>query len=87
MITEKNWKECLGYVDGIKDVDTENKTTLKTPVNFISAEADEPKSTFEKGSISASQEKLVSDKSQRKENKETIKTVKKEKNIGLLSKR
>ncbi|KAL8115933.1 hypothetical protein AgCh_022431 [Apium graveolens] len=83
MISKKNWKECLGYVDGIKDVDTENKTTLKTLVMFISSEADEPKSIFEKGSTSASQEKSVSDKSQREEYKETIKIVKKEKNIGL----
>ncbi|KAL8121477.1 hypothetical protein AgCh_018270 [Apium graveolens] len=81
MISKKNWKECLGYVDGIKDVDTENETTLKTHVKFISSEPDEPKSILEKGSTSASQEKLVSDKSQRKENKETIKTVKKEKCI------
>ncbi|KAL8099455.1 hypothetical protein AgCh_031912 [Apium graveolens] len=84
MISKKNWKECLGYVDEVKDVDTENKTTLKTHVKFISSEADEAKSIFEKGSTSASQENLVSDKSQRKENKETIKTVK---NIRLLSKR
>ncbi|KAL8115556.1 hypothetical protein AgCh_022164 [Apium graveolens] len=87
MIPKKNWKECLGYVDEVKDVDSKNKTTLKTLVKFISSEADEPKSIFEKGSTSSSQEKSVSDKSQRKENKETIKTFKKEKNIGLLSKR
>ncbi|KAL8116065.1 hypothetical protein AgCh_022524 [Apium graveolens] len=87
MISKKNWKECLGYVDGVKDVNTKNKITLKTPVKFISSEADEPKSTFEKGSTSASQEKVVNDKTQREENKETIKAVKKEKNIGLLSKR
>ena len=75
IISKKNWKECLGYKDGVKDVDTENKITLKTPVKFISSEADEPKSTFEKGSTSVSQEKVVSDKTQRKESKETIKTV------------
>ncbi|KAL8125391.1 hypothetical protein AgCh_012907 [Apium graveolens] len=87
IISKKNWKECLGYKDGVTDVDTENKITLKTPVKFISLEVDEPKSTFEKGSASVSQEKLVSNKSQRKENKETIKSVKKEKNIGLWSAR
>ncbi|KAL8148605.1 hypothetical protein AgCh_005820 [Apium graveolens] len=74
MISKKNWRECLGYVDEIKDVDTENEITLKTPVKFISSEADEPKSTFEKGLTSASQEKKVNDKTQREENKETIKT-------------
>ncbi|KAL8111801.1 hypothetical protein AgCh_019480 [Apium graveolens] len=84
-ISKKHWKECLGYKDGIKDVDTENKIFLKTPVKFISSEADEPKSTFEKGSTSVSQEELVNDKTQRKKSKETIKSVKKKKNIGLLS--
>ncbi|KAL8114183.1 hypothetical protein AgCh_021150 [Apium graveolens] len=87
MISKKKWKECLGYKDGIKDVDTENKISLKTPVKFISSEPDEPKSTFEKGSTSVSQEKLVDDKTQRKKSKETIKSVQKEKNIGLLSAR
>ncbi|KAL8134196.1 hypothetical protein AgCh_009303 [Apium graveolens] len=87
MISKKNWKECLGYKDGVKDVDTENKISLKTPIKFIPSEDDEPKSTLEKGSTSVSQEKLVSNKSQRKESKETIKTVKREKNIGLLSAR
>ncbi|KAL8133942.1 hypothetical protein AgCh_009127 [Apium graveolens] len=85
--TVKILEARYSYKDGVKDVDTENKITLKTPVKFISSEADEPKSTFEKGSTSVSQAKLVSDKSQRKESKETIKSVKKEKNIGLLSAR
>ncbi|KAL8088262.1 hypothetical protein AgCh_038152 [Apium graveolens] len=76
IISKKNWKECLVYKDGVKDVDTENKITLKNPVKFISVEADEPKSTFEKGSTSVSQEKQVSDKTQRKKSKETIKNGK-----------
>ena len=83
----KTGTEFLGYKDGVKDVDTKTKISLKTPVKFISSEADEPKSIFEKGSTSVSQEKLVTNKSQRNEIKETIKTVKKEKNIGLLSAR
>ncbi|KAL8118050.1 hypothetical protein AgCh_015809, partial [Apium graveolens] len=57
-VSSDSKKECLGYVDGVKDVDNENKTTRKTHVKFVSSEADEPNSTFEKGSTSASQEKL-----------------------------
>ena len=86
MISKKNWKECLGYMDGIRDVDTENKITLKTPVRFVSSGVDEPKSTFEKGSTSASQEIKNDEKILKVETKETIKSVRKGKNIGLLSK-
>ncbi|KAL8118026.1 hypothetical protein AgCh_015791 [Apium graveolens] len=61
----------------------------KHTVNILESryKADEPKSTFEKGSTSVLQEKLVNDKTQSKKSKETIKSVKKEKNIGLLSAR
>ncbi|KAL8124561.1 hypothetical protein AgCh_012279 [Apium graveolens] len=66
--------------------DTEDISELKSILKSLH-EADEPKSTLKKGSTSESQKKVVDDKTQKEENKETIKTVKKEKNIGLLSKR
>ena len=86
IITNKNWKRCLGYEYDIKNANTENKITLTTLVKFLSTGTNEPKSTFEIGSTSKYKKKRNLLSHQRRLTRKPLSLLRKERTLDFCLK-